>query len=109
LEFSPQDKFQKQTIERAENNKIIETIARQIFQVPLKIASITSSIETIPAELAGEEGLVLEEEIEETIVNGTNLQAPAAEMAPAEGDPVVRRVLDIFGGEIVNNNRKKGE
>ncbi len=107
VEFGQQDKFQKQTIERADNIKIIEAIARQVFQIPIKIASITSAGSTIPAELAGEEEIILEEE--ETVLNGDNLQAPAIDTAPAEGDPVVRRVLDIFGGEIVSNNIKKGE
>ncbi len=109
LEFNQQDKFQKQTIERTENIKIIETIARQVFQKPIKIATITGTANTMPIELAGEEEIALAEEVEETVVNGINIQPPATETTPAEGDPVVRRVLDIFGGEIVNNNIKKGE
>jgi hypothetical protein len=105
LEFGQQDKFQKQTIERAENAKIIEAVARQIFQAPLKVVSVTSAVASSPGELADEAGLDIEEEIEETVVNGvTNAQNLTIDIALAEGDPVVRKALDVFGGEIVNNN-----
>ncbi|MDD5131281.1 MAG: DNA polymerase III subunit gamma/tau [bacterium] len=109
LEFSSQDKFQKQTIERAENAKVIEMLARQVFQKPIKISSLTSNIDILPAELTGEEGVTVEEEVEEPVVNDAGPQAPIAATAQVEGDPVVRRVLDIFGGEIINNNVRKGE
>jgi hypothetical protein len=109
LEFSSQDKFQKQTIERAENAKVIEMLARQVFQKPIKISSLTSNIDILPAELTGEEGVTVEEEVEEPVVNEAGSQAPIAAAAQVEGDPVVRRVLDIFGGEIINNNVRKGD
>lgn len=105
LEFGQNDKFQKQTIERTENAKIIETVTRQIFQAPIKVVSVTSAEANNPGDLADEAGLSIEEEIEETIVNGTvSEQKLTIDMSLAEGDPVVRKALDIFGGEIVNNN-----
>lgn len=111
LEFGQQDKFQKQTIERTENAKIIETITRQIFQSPIKVSSVTGEAASGAGELAAEEGLVIEEEIEETVVNGiANTRNQTIDMSLAEGDPVVRKALDVFGGEIVNNNNsRKGE
>lgn len=105
LEFGQQDKFQKQTIERAENAKIIEAVTRQIFQVPVKVVSVTSAVASSPGNLADEAGLGIEEEIEETVVNGiAKAQDLTIDMSLAEGDPVVRKALDVFGGEIVNNN-----
>ncbi len=106
LEFGQQAKFQKSTLERAENLKLAEEIASRVFNAKIRIKSVFGTgMEEIPAAL--EEGIEIEE-TEVILPNGDDLKQVATGPTTAANDPMVQKVLDIFEGEIMPKTKDQG-